>query len=1229
MRIKRFYISFFIIFALILFIDGCAKKSDNVPISELQAIVSKPESNYTVVINNTVIGASVSKLTYKYDAETENGVVKSCKSEMRIGNDITYGYYTNNIFYTIGKTSDGHYEGHESKNYSPESIDDFMFLKDMIADNIELFTYDERKQIYSGTVTDPEGLTAVLQLSVANGHIIYFDATMSGTKIYRLTFDFSNYGTTEVSIPRFNLKGQVYYEEGYGKVSALQWRRIFNSTPQCYEMSINGNDLETGRGINQIIRFDNTRGNYYHEDGKYSYILDNNQAYYIEKIGYRWFARTTDQDFSNPLQDLINQYFTSYEDFAYNNNIGGYERYVGDLKIEVQFMNNDIYFINLIKNRRTLTYNFSYQVKSYEIPPYEIVDEIPEFLPQQMNEELWYEICHQEFYSYEISRQHSNYTFDHYAKANEVPGDNSSLYYCLYQDYDGNTVYYTKEEDGYYRYQLTPLKYFIVKKVAFEEIPIFNDYEDYLAQITDFSKLKYDWYANRYYYQLNDRTIKMAVDHNQKHIFEIVDVIDGATVLLYFGSFNQVRQWTYTPEIVYEQPFESDAEWLAATQIGTNFTMYEFDMKNGTAVEFEFDANEDHFYMSQDSGNGVSYYKKIDNKYYLLLEVDGQIVAQDIETDLMSFANLSELQEYFVPSKYSFNETLGRYEGRFGINLLTKVYIYFENGKLEIVEIESPAEHKRYAFTKIGTTNIFPPNSVLEKTLWQNAISQIPRISTITYTNSTNPDANSITRICYYRDSIEKLFYYPAVGEDLIVEQLPSNTEASYRVLYQIKGEYYYRDADIENIDSYDIIKPYRTYLVDYYEQFDRLPNTSTYVATIDGITYTLGIKNGLLNYLQVVTEDMVETYTLTDLDLSTLPFPKYHSFEPDLETKPNYEEIDALFDNPIYYFRYYNSQKPSTEADFYRMPYYEDGILKGTLYKIRTDSRTVNFEWIYDYYVETPDEQYFIAYFNGYYEKRLVSQKLNQYQKIERFDTIFEALTILKNHPELLVYNREGDCYRLRFNNEIYILKFSDKMIEINIDPDGFSPYDITIRFTADDDFAFTLPPLNKPLTEDEFFSMTRNRPTNFKSVINYQNGDVSKQINVEYQEDIYLIKLDYAGAERYYNLITDKIYVLSEGQYLEVDDFREEVAIVLRALEVKQNIIIYYRTHYLNVRFNGIENLYHTKTPADLLSEGVVNISFQISQDHITNFAYEYGAIRIEINTSNYGEVDLIPMN
>ena len=612
----------------LFFISACVKKSENVPMDELRSIVAKNENNYTAVLTATELGKT-QKVTIKVDGNyNENGEITSCKIFTNLKGQNDY-FDINGKTMTAISYVNGQYIGTKSDFKDPPSMSDLNYFRNLLAQNIDIFSYDANKRTYTGTIDHNLDGKVTMRLSVSGGHLVYFDITMISSIVAKMTFEFSNYGTTKIDLPTYTLQNsgsgdQVVYAEGAGQISNTSWKRIINNLPEMYTLKIEGNDPETGELIRNTIHFDNTTGNLSQRDSKYSYLIENNQALYLQSRGSFWFAMVYDGELTNPLEDLKNKYITSYLDFDYNNAIGGYERYLDNLKVEVQFQKSQLSKIVLINNSNRLEYTVTYDTKSTVYLPteYELVDELPEMLPTGVTREIWEEICSLNVKSYEAV-VHNNSEWNTYVKANRTAFDDSTVYYIEYphvvhfNEYgsQSETIYYTLIDNQYYKIAKNEYGSYFAEKITKLELPKVDYYEKYITQIRDFDNIKYSWSTYEYIYTTSQYTIYIKASEHNRTLNSIRIVEGDEETTITYRRINSVEPNLPHYQTYYTAPFASKDEWNSATNnIGNNYTLTCTDQMDQVKKTYYFDEINDINYIKIVENEATNYYIKMNNQ---------------------------------------------------------------------------------------------------------------------------------------------------------------------------------------------------------------------------------------------------------------------------------------------------------------------------------------------------------------------------------------------------------------------------------------------------------------------------------------------------------------------------------------------------------------------------------------------------------------------------------------
>ncbi|MBO4667540.1 MAG: hypothetical protein J5666_05395 [Bacilli bacterium] len=1225
MRFKRFIVLILILMPL-FFIHGCVKKSEKVPMEELKEIVTKTENNYTVTITASELGVS-QKATIKVDGPLGNVSESSqWKYQIKQDNEISYFHIRNNEMIEIYNTS-GEYIGKQSTLKDPTSILDFKYFKDLLANNIDSFTYDTSRKIYTGTIVEADEGKITMRLSVSGGHLIYFDISVVfdlkgiSPSIGRMSFEFSDYGKTTVDLPTYRIDDETVYAEGAGQITNLTWKRIINNVPSIYNIRIRGTDPFTNEQVLRAISFDNTDGDYRTRDNDSFYKLFNNKPISLQKLSSYWFAMDYDGELTDILADLVNEYLASYLEFNYNNQIGGYERYIDDLKVEVQFFKDKLAKITLSKGEAKLEYTITYNNVRLDFPLFEYVDELP---TMPFSREVWQQVCREDVYSYQAMVTGPGIDIM-YNKINNLAFNDSTLNYLLMHNFDANdptivdTKYYILDEGKYYRIEKDDDDKYYAHETSLADIPVANWYEEYIIKISDYDHIRYDWDNSYFIYENGETTIYIYL-YFEQYVNQLKIIESGKEYNLYFYRLNRIEaSLPYYEQFRYYPPFSSNNEWLASiNNLGNNYTLTYLNQNNEIISTTYIDIYNDANRIKIVNGDETNYYTIIDNQYYALIKRGDNWFLETTTLNLDYILKSEDIITLLDPNDYIFNPDENYYEGSFIQNgILYNIKVRFTDQRLDWIWIEQFGDVVQYTFSDWGTTLVDYPNASSEEIWWHSVINGAPKSYTIDYVDEVNPSQNATIKLVYsgYEQNriLHEVYYQPVVGELQYFERFSTSEGYKYTTYIKVGTSYYHTFCDGLEDEQFELIEPYRMLLDSNYDLFAYDEASNGYVATIDGVTYIVQITNNCLSNLTVQTLDDVKHYAIRDYG-TTIIDEFDNNFMADFETKPSEEELNRILNLNLetYYFHYSDNQKSGT---FYVEPILKDGELIGYAYQL-VDNRPY-----YDYVVMTNDEQYALKNTYGRFTKVAIEELTDMNTHLVYLSLIATIMQKYKENPDLIVYSSSLNSYYLGIDNIQYTYRISSDYRYLTIESET-NKIEIYCILNRD---SFIVPSTNTRLKEDELFRIMKDKPLNYDVSIDYQVSGIEKQLLVScaFESNQYgLIKIIDETTTLYYD--GQKMYEVINDELVETA-INNELLTIVRTLDDKDTILHYYSTHYLSVRYTPYGDYYSVTTPESLLEIGAVSVTFMIVDNEITSFTMTYGDNQIVFTFSNYGGVDL----
>ena len=1230
MRFKRFLILIIICIPL-FFIHGCVKKSDNVPMQELKEIITKTETNYTVVVTASELGVS-KKATIKVDGPLNNANESSqWKYQIRQDGDISYFHVKNNMMIEI-YSSNGQYIGKKSNLKDPTSVLDFNYFKAMLANNVELFSYDASKKIYTGILSEGETGKVTMRLSVSGGHLVYFDVSVAYNikdglfpRVGRMSFEFSDYGKTKVDLPTYTVDDETIYAEGAGQITNLTWKRIINHLPTVYYLEITGTDPFTNERVDRRFSFDNQDGDYRKRENNYYYQAIDNQPIYIRQLGSYWFGLSYDGELTDELADIVDKYLASYLEFNYNNDIGGYERYIDELKVEVQFKNNQISRIVLSTPKAKLEYKITYNNVRLSLPDYKFVDELPKM---PYTKEEWLEICRTDIYSYQAYVNGPEINLMYY-KINGTAFDDNSLEllgiynYGVLHSFKDEKVFYLLEDEIYYRIELDDDNKFYAHKIDFAEIPTMDWYEEYITIISDYDHVHYDYINRCFIYEDDEKTIYIYGDYSRV-IANLKIYENDQEYAVSFYRLNDVNISLPNYEYFrYFPPFSTNSQWNESiNNLGDNYTLTCLDQNDEIISTTYLDMYNGANRIKIVSDDDTSYYTIIGDQYYTLSNRGDNWFFEPTTLNLEMIIKSQDIISLLDPDQFVFEVFKNYYEATFTQdNTNYYIRVRFTAQRLDWIWVEANGEVVQYVFSDFGITSIDYPNATDEEMWWHTAIAAYPKSYTLNYIDEIDPSQNALIKLSYSQNANNRFIsivdYQPATGDLQFYQRY--YTQEGLTCIKQIKvgTSYYLTYCDGFDDSLFELIDPYRVLLDCNYDLFVYNEANNNYVALIDGITYTVQITNNYLSDLTVQTTDSVKHYIISDYGTTTFNLPDHSKFIGDFETKPSDEMLNELLnlDLATYYFYYSDCGHSGL---FCIEPILNGDELIGHAYMFGIYAQTYS---QYDYVVITNDEQYALHYDRGKYYKMTIDEVVDMNTHLEYLSSVVDIMQLFKDYPDLIVYRSSWDKYYLGVNNVLYTYQIIDDYRYITVESETNV---IEMHFNMNKE-SFILPSTSERLTEDEFFRLAKDKPLNYDVAIDYQANGIQKQLIVScaFEADNYgLIKIIDDNTTIYYD--GEKMYELIEDELVEVTLDNDLISII-QSLEYKDTILYYYRGKYRSINFTPFGDYYSVTSPESLLEIGAVDITFTIADYQITSFIMSFGDNQIVLTFSNYGGVDL----
>lgn len=1238
MKIKGIVKYIFVLIICLFFLTGCIKQADNLPIDELREILEKNETNYTFIIKMSMAKESFSE-SIKYKLESildENGAIIAQKVELDYDDRNMY-YIADDKVATAISLDDGVYVGKQSK--SSGNFDDFdlSFFKSLIINNLELFSYDNNKKYYTGVIVNNDGGkedTMEMKLSVADGHLLYFEAYNRSTTI-KFSYEFKDYGKTKVKIPTYFLDGKIIYEENAGKMTLNQWNNFFKYHPLAYTLNIKTTDLLTKEVTNRSLNIDYTKGKILEEkinNRDCIFTMVDNEPIVIQDFSGFKYGVKCDQEFIDYLEFLHTNYLSQSADFTYNNEIAGYTCDRGSKKISVFFEDYKLKDVQIEDDYYNTTYSFTYKNPAFiTIPEYILVDEFPDEYPLFFSKGHFNNICNYPYNSYKYEYTNQDGIKSIYTQCNKIVRGFVFIDILVLEQADQDPIYYKSIRDELYQLtQNADGKWYPIY-LSETDMPLYNVFESYASLLYNSGLINYNKETDFFSVKTDDGLIYFNFVNND--ISSIIDMRYNQEIRFDFIGYNNYLFNLPTYSMPFKEPFATKGDW--DSMLNTIFDVYQVEAYNvNTETKVNYNiyqglVNKQEAFnvlINCDAYNIANYYTLIDNETFKIVDYHGNYMADDSDIDINDFKNA----KYFLKSlnfeDFAFNSTEGCYYPLDG----SPLKIFFDGGKLSLIEAIENGEVLRYRFTYNQNTKVTIPKKYYSsiQEWWETSIQNRHYRYTLKYEDEINPENSFDAKFGFHRSAAEPdgyfhIQYIPFNGEEQYYSKLIYN---EYRSLQKIGTLYYLQIEPDFDISQYEPINSYLDILLTNFNLFSYDPAADLYKGVIDGITYSVDIINGYITKLYIDNGIGLIKFDYSNINATDINFPRYISIDPDLETKPDASLLEYYGSDEFDNYSFSNSR-----FDYHCMidvmPYMENGVKTG--YIMRQAKYWIELEdqsfWVHDYIIDSTTEQYTLIYNNGFSKSSL--NLFSNLKYITRVvDLGLDYLKLFIDNYDLIIYDKNKGIFYLGVDNIIYSLELKESGFSIIIEEkDDYK----MVHFSNIDQVSFELPAAERTIQYSEFSELTKNIPLNFKAHLNASLNQQIYDLDIECQFiDGYegIIKIIDGDDISYYD--GEKMYQLVNGEIEEKELNIELINFIFKALDAKKKTLNFVRLDFISrVKYQYFpDRMYSAVIPTRIIEQGAdgdVSINFKIIENHIAYFKIVNGDDYIIINCTNYGEV------